>query len=70
MVTLTAGEGLAQGQLPANEHWLILEGILQVEVEQRAVELYKGDVALLRAGVVRSVGTNSGARVALVRERG
>lgn len=70
MVTLTAGEGLAHGELTANEHWLVLEGILQVEVDQRAVELYRGDVALLRAGVVRSVGTNSGARVALVRERG
>ena len=68
VVTLAAGDGVAQGQLSTNEHWLVIDGALHVEMENREVELYKGDVALLRAGLVRRLWTNSHARVILVRE--
>lgn len=69
MVHLAAGEGEAEMQLQNNEHWLVLDGPLHLEVDQREVELYQGDVALLRAGVVRRLWTDSGARVIVVRER-
>lgn len=68
MVTLAAGESVAQGQLASNEHWLVLDGVLQFALDQREIELYKGDVALLRAGLARRIWTNSGSRVVLVRE--
>jgi hypothetical protein len=68
MVTLAAGDGVAQEQLSANEHWLVIDGDLHVEMENRESELYKGDVALLRAGLVRRLWTDSGTRVILVRE--
>lgn len=69
MVTLAAGVEAAQGQLAENEHWLVLEGALHLALDQGEVELYKGDVALLRAGLVRRVWSARGARVVLVRER-
>jgi mannose-6-phosphate isomerase-like protein (cupin superfamily) len=69
MVTLAAGEDLVQEQLSSNEHWLVIEGALHLEVAQREVELYKGDVALLRAGVTRRLWSNSPVRMVLVRER-
>lgn len=53
MMTLTAGEEVAQRELPGNEHWLVCDGVLFLEVDQRVFELYKGDLALLRGGVVR-----------------
>lgn len=68
MVTFAAGDEVAQEQLPANEHWLVLDGVLCLELDQRPIELYKGDVALLRAGVVRWLWTHRGARVVLARE--
>jgi len=69
MVTLAAGTEVAQGKLLRNEHWLVCDGVLQLEVDQRVMELYKGDLALLRGGVVRRLWTSHGARVVLVQER-
>lgn len=68
LVTLAAGESVAQAQLATNEHWLVIDGDLHLEMENRESELYKGDVALLRAGLVRRLWTKSGVRVVLVRE--
>ena len=69
MVTLAAGESIAQSQLPSNEHWLVCDGVLHLTLGDQPYELYKGDVALLRTDLVRHVGTSSGARAILVRER-
>ena len=69
MLKLNAGEGEAEAQLPSNEHWLVLDGTLHLEVDQREVELYQGDVALLRAGLVRRAWANAATRVILMRER-
>jgi mannose-6-phosphate isomerase-like protein (cupin superfamily) len=69
MVTLTAGETVAQAQFPRNEHWLVCDGVLHLTLDNQTVELYKGDVALLRAGLERQVWTASSARAVLVRER-
>jgi len=68
MITLTAGEDVATEQLPNNEHWLVLDGVLHLALADREFELYQGDVALLRAGVVRRLWTNSSVCVVLVRE--
>lgn len=68
MVTFATGEGMAEEQLPSNEHWLVLDGVLHLALAQSELELHKGDVALLRAGLVRCVWTNSQARAVLVRE--
>jgi mannose-6-phosphate isomerase-like protein (cupin superfamily) len=69
MLTLAAGEAAAQGPLPGNEHWLALDGVLHLALDGRELELHKGDVALLRAGLVRRAWTTSGARVVRVREK-
>ncbi|MFN8444805.1 MAG: cupin domain-containing protein [Caldilineaceae bacterium] len=70
MITLASGEMLEQTQLPNNEHWLVLEGVLHLMVGESEFELYKGDVALLRAGLVRRLGSSNDGRVLFVRERG
>jgi quercetin dioxygenase-like cupin family protein len=69
MVTLAAGDSIGQSQLPSNEHWLVCDGVLHLTLGDQPYELYKGDVALLRTDLVRHVGTSSGARAILVRER-
>ena len=69
MVTLAAGESIRQSQLSSNEHWLVCDGVLHLTLGDQPYELYKGDVALLRTDLVRHVGTSSGARAILVRER-
>ena len=69
MVTLAAGEAVAPGQLPTNEHWLVCDGVLHLALDNREIELYQGDLALLRAGVVRRLWTEGGCRVVLVREQ-
>lgn len=68
-VTLAAGKGVEQMQLSHNEHWLMIEGMLHLEIDQQTVELYPGDVALLRAGARRRVWTDRTTRVVLVHER-
>ena len=69
MVTLAAGEAVAPGQLPTNEHLLVCDGVLHLALDNREIELYQGDLALLRAGVVRRLWTEGGCRVVLVREQ-
>lgn len=68
MVTLAAGEDVDTGRLSSNEHWVVVEGSIQLLVEGRAVVLAPGDVALLRAGAVGRMRSVEGARVGLARE--
>lgn len=68
MLTLAEGESVEQAQLQTNEHWLVCDGVLHLALDNQEVELYKGDVALLRARLVRRLWTSSGARVIVVRE--
>lgn len=69
MMTLAAAESVEQVQLPTNEHWLVCDGTLHLVVDDQEIELYKGDVALLRAGLVRRLWTSSGTRLVFVREK-
>lgn len=66
-VELKAGQSMA-GVLDANEHWIVLEGRLLLEVEKLEVELDVHDLAMLRAGTERRLSTPSGVRLALARE--
>ena len=55
--------------LSRHEHWMVLSGTLQLEVEGRSVSLEPGDIALLRAGVTRLASMQDyGARAVVVRE--
>ncbi len=55
--------------LRQHEHWMVLEGALQVEVDGREISLHRGDIALLRAGNNREVYAEDDAtRAVVVRE--
>ncbi len=67
-VELVAGEGLPEGRLATNEHWAVIGGSLHVAVDGVEADLSYGDIALLRAGAVRTIRADAGARVVLGRE--
>ena len=69
LVTFTTGEKIDEERLSRNEHWLVLEGSIQLAVQGFEVELSPGDVALLKAGVIRQIRVDKDTRVALARER-
>ena len=68
LVTFGAGEGLGETELSLNEHWLVVNGTVQLAVDGLEVELSQGDLALLRAGAVRRIHSHEGGCVALARE--
>jgi mannose-6-phosphate isomerase-like protein (cupin superfamily) len=68
VIDLAAGSGLAETRLSQNEHWAMVSGGLSVRVDGIEVELSPNDVALLRAGAVRSLQARSDAQVVVVRE--
>ena len=67
-LAFAAGETVKRELLSANEHWLVLDGDLQLLLDGWEIELSRGDVALLKASTVRQIGSAKGARVALARE--
>ncbi len=67
-VELVAGEGLPEGRLATNEHWTVIGGSLHVAVDGVEADLSYGDIALLRAGAVRTIRADAGVRVVLGRE--
>jgi quercetin dioxygenase-like cupin family protein len=67
-VTFSAGEGIDESPIPTNEHWVVLSGELRLTVGQREITLSQADVALLRAGVVRSIQAEAPVVAALARE--
>lgn len=68
-LTLTPGEVIPEAKLETNEHWQVLNGTLLLTLDKREITLAAHDVALLRAGIVRSLRSHEGARVTVVRER-
>ena len=68
MVELGAGEGVEGAALAANEHWAVIAGSVRLGLDDLEVELFPGDVALLRAGTRRRLHTERGARTAMARE--
>ena len=69
LVSLGPRDGVEEGHLSTNEHWLVREGSVCLTVDGFEVELSMGDVALLQADVVRRLWSDKGARVVLARER-
>lgn len=67
-VKLGAGQTLDTEVLATNEHWIVLEGIVQLQVDDLEIELDVHDLALLRAGAQRRLHAASGARLVLARE--
>ena len=69
LITFGAGERVNEERLSHNEHWLVVGGAIHLAVDgSLEIELVQGDVALLRAGAVREIWANGGARVVLARE--
>jgi mannose-6-phosphate isomerase-like protein (cupin superfamily) len=68
LVELRAGEGVEDAALPTNEHWAPITGSIGLGLDGLEVELFPGDVALLRAGTRRRLYSDRGARAALARE--
>lgn len=67
-VELGPGQAIATGTLETNEHWIVNEGALQLQVDGCELELGPHDLALLRAGATRRLHAPSGARLVLARE--
>jgi len=67
VVHLSAGEQVAEAQAAQTEYWLVLNGAIQISVEGQFVELGPGDLAMLRAGVIRRLGTEAGGHLAMAR---
>ena len=67
-VELSAGQTMEMTTLATNEHWIVLEGSVHLQVEKVEVELCFHDLALLRKGAQRRLHTTSGARLVLARE--
>lgn len=63
------GEVIPEASLATNEHWQVMNGTLLLTLDGQEIELAPHDVALLRAGTVRSLRSPDGARVSVVRER-
>ena len=64
-----AGDTLADGDLDANEHWIVSEGEIRLVVDGNEIALVEEDVALMRSGVRRRVQAIGDGRAVLVRER-
>lgn len=68
-VALGAGDEIGSATLTTNEHWIVLAGSVQLQVEDLEVELGPHDLALLKAGATRRLLAGAGARLVVVRER-
>lgn len=67
-IQFEVGERWKETALTVNEHLLMQAGVIQLTVDGLEVALSSGDVALMRAGAVRSISCPDGARAFLVRE--
>lgn len=67
-VTFSAGEEIDEEPLTCNEHWLIVNGTIDLTVDGLEIELSSEDLAMLKAGAVRKISSAEGARAILARE--
>ena len=67
-ITFSAGEEVEEERLTCNEHWLVVEGTINLTVDGLEFELAGEDLAMLKAGAVRKIRSAEGARVILARE--
>ena len=68
VVTFDPSDGIDEAPLTYNEHWLIVDGTINLTVDGLEIELSNGDLAMLKAGAVRKISSAEGARVVLARE--
>jgi hypothetical protein len=55
-------------RLGTNEHWLVLDGAIQIRIDELEPLLFAGDVAKLHAGASRRIHAIDGARAIVARE--
>ena len=67
-VTFDPSEGIDEAPLTCNEHWLVVDGAIDLIVDGLEIELSNEDLALLKAGAVRQIYSTEGARAILARE--
>ena len=67
-ITFSAGEEVDKERLTCNEHWLVVEGTINLTIDGLEFELAGEDLAMLKAGAVRKIRSAEGARVILARE--
>jgi mannose-6-phosphate isomerase-like protein (cupin superfamily) len=65
---LKTGEEMDSHRPGANEHWCVMNGIVDLEVDGQKLQLHAGDVALLRAGATRHLRAVTAARLVFLRE--
>ncbi len=68
MLTLDANARMDSPNIAQTEYWLVLDGLVQLGVDHLQVRLTSGDLAILRQGSRRQLGSAMGARVSLARE--
>ena len=68
VVTFSAGEEIDEEPLTCNEHWLIVNGTINLTVDGLELELSGEDLAMLKAGAARQIHSPEGARAVLARE--
>ena len=54
-ITFSAGEEVDEERLTCNEHWLVVEGTINLTVDGLEFELAGEDLAMLKAGAVRKI---------------
>lgn len=68
-IALEDGEKVEEAELQRNEHWLLIEGVIGLEIDGAKFELAPQDVALLGIGTRRRLTARGGVRVIVARER-
>ena len=67
-VYLSENERIEQNKLSYNEYWTVLDGDVFIKIGKFEVQLFSGDIALLRRELIRELRTRQGCRLALARE--
>ncbi len=67
-VTFASSEAIDEAPLTCNEHWLVVNGTIDLTVDGLEIELSNEDLVLLKAGAVRKIHSAEGARAILARE--
>lgn len=68
-VELGPGGEIGETAMPVNEHWLVIDGTVSLQLDDLETVLSSQDVALLRAGSTRRLWSPGGARAIVARER-
>jgi mannose-6-phosphate isomerase-like protein (cupin superfamily) len=67
LVDVRAGDEIEEAIIDANEHWVVIHGVARIDVDGARADMVVGDVAMLRSGARRRIGSLGGARLGLAR---